>query len=497
MANGRCNMIAIEFGEVWRKGLRQAIVVCVALTAVAISSLPAVGQEKSVTVTDVAQEEQSQPAHSGETQRESPFVNEYYDLTEAQKSNIRKLEVFTYLWFLMLGASAGSFLNVVIYRLPAGRRLFGRSMCPGCDQQIPWRDNIPILGWLRLRGRCRACNIWIPVRYPAVEALIGGWFALLLAIELLSGGETLPVRNPYSYNGVVWIIWYTKWDLIGIYLFHCFLVCVVVAATLMQWDGHPLPRRFAWFAVAMGVIAPVFWRHLHPVSFHEPRWDWLTHDWRWQVAFNDPFSGWQQHFGVGLDGLLDSVAGLVAGLLTGWLIARSLGRGAFPETAPHGENESQDAPIVDAGREHTRGFCLLFAVVVMFLGWQSAAPLAIGVSTITIVLNAVSRMTGDPRWRRNMTNTAIAIAVLLQILLWRMLTTVDAWPDHTGWPVFANSSWWPVSSCEPFASLALAVAVGCLISRAHSLVAVAESEDADKGADRALSDSESRGAHPE
>ncbi len=492
-------LIAIESDEAWHRRLRNVIVQSAALIAVGIMSIPAVGQEYSAAELDetLGVEKQSQPIASAESRLETQFISEVHDLTDAQASNLRKLEAVTYLWFLMLGTSAGSFLNVVIYRLPAGRPLIGRSMCPGCGELIQWRDNIPILGWLRLLGRCRACKVRIPVRYPAVEALIGGWFVVLLAIGLLSGGENLPVRKPNTYDGVVWIIWYTKWDLVGIYLFHCFLACVVIAAALIQWDGHPLPKRLTWFALEKGVIAPVFWKHLHPVSFHEPRLDWLSEDWRWQVAFKDPFSGWTQYFGVGLDGLLDSVAGLTAGLLTGWLIARFLGRGAFPESILHGANAVQNAHVQDAGREHARSFCMLFGVVVMFLGWQSAASLAIGVSGITVILSAVAGMTGDSRWRRQMTCTAIAVAALLQIVLWRTLSTVDAWPDHAGWPIIANSSRWPLSSCEPFASLALAIAAGCLIARTHSLFAGDEAQSSQGRSDESHSGTETLGTHSE
>lgn len=68
----------------------------------------------------------------------------------------------------------GSFLNVVIYRLPRKRSVVrGRSQCPGCSSVIRWYDNIPVLSYLILRGRCRRCSYRIPVRYPTVELLSG------------------------------------------------------------------------------------------------------------------------------------------------------------------------------------------------------------------------------------------------------------------------------------------------------------------------------------
>jgi leader peptidase (prepilin peptidase)/N-methyltransferase len=72
----------------------------------------------------------------------------------------------------VLGLVLGSFLNVVIARLPEHRSLWGpRSMCPGCGVAIAWHDNIPLLSFAVLRGRCRACRMSISWRYPIVEAL--------------------------------------------------------------------------------------------------------------------------------------------------------------------------------------------------------------------------------------------------------------------------------------------------------------------------------------
>ena len=76
-----------------------------------------------------------------------------------------------------LGLAFGSFLNVVIYRLPRGESLsHPPSRCPGCGKGIRIYDNIPVLGWLLLRGRARCCKIRISLRYPLIEAL-GGLFA--------------------------------------------------------------------------------------------------------------------------------------------------------------------------------------------------------------------------------------------------------------------------------------------------------------------------------
>lgn len=73
----------------------------------------------------------------------------------------------------------GSFLNVVIHRLPARASLISPgSHCPQCGHPIRWYHNVPVMGWLVLRGRCRDCGVPIPWRYPAVEALTAALFAV-------------------------------------------------------------------------------------------------------------------------------------------------------------------------------------------------------------------------------------------------------------------------------------------------------------------------------
>jgi len=84
-----------------------------------------------------------------------------------------------------LGLLIGSFLNVVAYRLPRGESLlWPASHCPGCDQPIKPYDNVPVLSWLLLRGKCRNCGERISPRYPAIELLTAVAFG---AIVLLNG----------------------------------------------------------------------------------------------------------------------------------------------------------------------------------------------------------------------------------------------------------------------------------------------------------------------
>jgi leader peptidase (prepilin peptidase)/N-methyltransferase len=90
---------------------------------------------------------------------------------------------------ILLGLVIGSFLNVVIVRLPAGRSLWRPgSACPACGTPIAWHDNIPLLGFVALRGRCRACRAPISWRYPLIEAVTGALFGAAY-VTLGPGGD--------------------------------------------------------------------------------------------------------------------------------------------------------------------------------------------------------------------------------------------------------------------------------------------------------------------
>jgi leader peptidase (prepilin peptidase)/N-methyltransferase len=85
----------------------------------------------------------------------------------------------TLLAILAAGLIVGSFVTVVVARLPTHRGLWGpRSACPACGTAIAWHDNIPIISFALLRGRCRACAIRISPRYPLIEALTATMFVL-------------------------------------------------------------------------------------------------------------------------------------------------------------------------------------------------------------------------------------------------------------------------------------------------------------------------------
>ena len=104
------------------------------------------------------------------------------------------IEMLVVVYAALLGAIIGSFLNVCVHRWPLDQSVVSpRSRCPRCGNEIRWYDNIPIVSWLVLRGRCRNCGEGISVRYPLVE----------LAVALIWGGAMLVPLVRDGYLGVV------------------------------------------------------------------------------------------------------------------------------------------------------------------------------------------------------------------------------------------------------------------------------------------------------
>src|SRR5512141_2868838 len=128
-----------------------------------------------------------------------------------------------YLIVGLLGALIGSFLNVCIYRLPRRESIvWPGSHCPACSKPIAWYDNVPILGYLMLAGRCRACSVSIPLHYPVVESLntvgylamlwffgptmVAAVYAILFSALLVVAGTDLShkiIPNAVTFPGIV------------------------------------------------------------------------------------------------------------------------------------------------------------------------------------------------------------------------------------------------------------------------------------------------------
>ncbi|MGB7250464.1 MAG: prepilin peptidase [Phormidesmis sp.] len=126
---------------------------------------------------------------------------------------------------LGFGAAVGSFLNVVAYRLPAGiSLLYPPSRCPHCDTRLKPYDNVPVLGWLWLQGRCRSCRNPIALRYPVVELATGGLF---LAVFITFG---------------------ITWQTLGYWIFISWLL----ALALIDLDTLTLPNSLTASGLLLG-----------------------------------------------------------------------------------------------------------------------------------------------------------------------------------------------------------------------------------------------------
>ena len=132
----------------------------------------------------------------------------------------------------VVGAMLGSFANVVIYRLPAGASIVRPgSRCPHCGHPVrPW-DNVPLISYLLLRGRCRDCRAPIAIRYPLVEGLMA----------LLGVGVRLRFAGPIA---VVWV------PLLSALLF-AFLLVVI---TFIDLDHQLIPNRITYPGIAVGMV---------------------------------------------------------------------------------------------------------------------------------------------------------------------------------------------------------------------------------------------------
>jgi leader peptidase (prepilin peptidase) / N-methyltransferase len=123
------------------------------------------------------------------------------------------------LFFLVVGSCVGSFLNVCIHRIPIGLSVLRpRSRCPSCLTAIRARDNLPVLGWLILGGRCRHCRATISPRYPIVELTVG----LLFAAVALAPGDVWQNTGPFGILTLLLAPW-------G-------LICMIVVGALMGYD---------------------------------------------------------------------------------------------------------------------------------------------------------------------------------------------------------------------------------------------------------------------
>jgi len=129
---------------------------------------------------------------------------------------------------IIFGLIIGSFLNVVVVRLPQGKSLVRpRSACPSCEKNIAWHDNIPVLSFLILRGRCRFCKTQISIRYPVIELLTA---LLFLAAKVRFGLSPLLIIRDWPF------------------------ISILVAITFIDLEHRIIPDRLSLGGLALGLL---------------------------------------------------------------------------------------------------------------------------------------------------------------------------------------------------------------------------------------------------
>ncbi len=144
-----------------------------------------------------------------------------------------------YIIIFLFGTVIGSFINVVIYRLPKHEDIVvTRSHCMECGYQLAWYDLIPIVSYLSLRGKCRKCGAKLSVQYPLIEGTNGVLYVLIAVINGLNVDSLL----------------------------YCLLISALIALSVIDWRTYEIPIGINIFILALGLIATVY---------HYT--DWLNH----------------------------------------------------------------------------------------------------------------------------------------------------------------------------------------------------------------------------
>lgn len=135
-------------------------------------------------------------------------------------------EILNRTFIFIFGSTVGSFLNVCIYRLPKDKSIIKpRSFCPECQTQIKWYDNIPILSFLFLKGKCRECSGKIPLRYLIVEFI----------------------------TAILFLVLYMKFGLTFNFFKYIFFFALLVMVSVIDIDYHAIPAYLCFIGIIVGL----------------------------------------------------------------------------------------------------------------------------------------------------------------------------------------------------------------------------------------------------
>jgi leader peptidase (prepilin peptidase)/N-methyltransferase len=163
--------------------------------------------------------------------------------------------MFLFGMLFLLGSAVGSFLNVCIVRLPQGRSLIRPASCCGqCGKRIRASDNIPLLSYWQLRGRCRACGAPFSMRYFWIELLTGLVFVMLFGLEI--------ARNVHHFEMLAWYDSFSEYLMMGmfkprpwlVFAIHALLACFLIVAAMNTHEHYRVPRAVTAWGVLLGLI---------------------------------------------------------------------------------------------------------------------------------------------------------------------------------------------------------------------------------------------------
>jgi prepilin signal peptidase PulO-like enzyme (type II secretory pathway) len=159
-----------------------------------------------------------------------------------------QVQIFYAFFFTVIGGCVGSFLNVVVYRVPLGLSIVTPpSSCPKCDHKLAWFDNVPVLGWIWLRGKCRFCKNPISAQYPIMEAICAALFGGMF-ISYYMTGDNLAFERPELLQQNFIQTW-------GLFLVHLFLLGALIASSKVDANLFIIPLEIPWLATLVALIA--------------------------------------------------------------------------------------------------------------------------------------------------------------------------------------------------------------------------------------------------
>jgi leader peptidase (prepilin peptidase)/N-methyltransferase len=252
-------------------------------------------------------------------------------------------EAVKVLFAAAFGACIGSLTNVLVYRIPRGLDFVTpTSRCTSCDTPLTWRENVPIFGWLLLRGRCRFCRSKISPEYVLVEAFVALLWAFTFAALYLGSG------NP---TGVSFAAIQPEWGLNGfaltwpLYLMLVLLFSCLVAMTLVDAKTFTIPPVLTNVPTVLGLVAHVGFAVYVQHWSAQGRLPVVAKGWHWAIATPGP-NGWPW-VGAAIGGVLGLVLGNL--LLKFKMLRRSFEDYAAWEEAALKEARAQAAAPGDAG----------------------------------------------------------------------------------------------------------------------------------------------------